>query len=337
MAMDARKQRILEAIVALYSTDGEPVGSGLLASYFDMAVSSATLRNEMAALTRLGLLEQPHTSAGRVPSAEGYRYYLDHLLTAPGATTLPNSDKAQIDAMFDQMDIEPEKLARSAAQALAEAAGCAAAITTPQAPDLCIAHFEVVQVGRYSAAVLAVTSAGGVRTRVARVETGLTRTDATQIAQLLNSRLTFVAPQDMDPMLIASLVMAAGRRLAPVVLAAQALVATEPQAYLEGAQYLAQMPDVRQNLGTLLEVFSDSREALALLAPDGGKITAKLGTDTDPAMPGACIVSKRYLAGGGLTGTVALIGSTRMDYRRVIPVLDYFAAKLGHSMAGQSA
>lgn len=337
MAMDARKQRILEAIVALYSTDGEPVGSGLLASYFDMAVSSATLRNEMAALTRLGLLEQPHTSAGRVPSAEGYRYYLDHLLTAPGATTLPDSDKAQIDAMFDQMDIEPEKLARSAAQALAEAAGCAAAITTPQAPDLRIAHFEVVQVGRYSAAVLAVTSAGGVRTRVARVETGLTRTDATQIAQLLNSRLTFVAPQDMDPMLIASLVMAAGRRLAPVVLAAQALVATEPQACLEGAQYLAQMPDVRQNLGTLLEVFSDSREALALLAPDGGKITAKLGTDTDPAMPGACIVSKRYLAGGGLTGTVALIGSTRMDYRRVIPVLDYFAAKLGHSMAGQSA
>ena len=337
MAMDARKQRILEAIVALYSTDGEPVGSGLLASYFDMAVSSATLRNEMAALTRLGLLEQPHTSAGRVPSAEGYRYYLDHLLTAPGATTLPDSDKAQIDAMFDQMDIEPEKLARSAAQALAEAAGCAAAITTPQAPDLCIAHFEVVQVGRYSAAVLAVTSAGGVRTRVARVETGLTRTDATQIAQLLNSRLTFVAPQDMDPMLIASLVMAAGRRLAPVVLAAQALVATEPQAYLEGAQYLAQMPDVRQNLGTLLEVFSDSREALALLAPDGGKITAKLGTDTDPAMPGACIVSKRYLAGGGLTGTVALIGSTRMEYRRVIPILDYFAAKLGHSIAGQSA
>ena len=337
MAMDARKQRILEAIVALYSTDGEPVGSGLLASYFDMAVSSATLRNEMAALTRLGLLEQPHTSAGRVPSAEGYRYYLDHLLTAPGATTLPDSDKAQIDAMFDQMDIEPEKLARSAAQALAEAAGCAAAITTPQAPDLCIAHFEVVQVGRYSAAVLAVTSAGGVRTRVARVETGLTRTDATQIAQLLNSRLTFVAPQDMDPMLIASLVMAAGRRLAPVVLSAQALVATEPQAYLEGAQYLAQMPDVRQNLGTLLEVFSDSREALALLAPDGGKITAKLGTDTDPAMPGACIVSKRYLAGGGLSGTVALIGSTRTDYRLVIPVLDYFAAKLGHSMAGQSA
>lgn len=71
MTMDARKQRILEAIVAIYSTGGEPVGSGLLASHFDMALSSATLRNEMAALTKLGLLEQPHTSAGRVPSPQG--------------------------------------------------------------------------------------------------------------------------------------------------------------------------------------------------------------------------------------------------------------------------
>ena len=80
MAMDERKQRVLRAIVSLYSVEGEPVGSSVLANYFDMAVSSATLRNEMAALTRLGLLEQPHTSAGRVPSAKGYRYYIDHLL-----------------------------------------------------------------------------------------------------------------------------------------------------------------------------------------------------------------------------------------------------------------
>ena len=292
MAMDARKQRILEAIVALYANDGEPVGSGLLANYFDMALSSATLRNEMAALTKLGLLEQPHTSAGRVPSAQGYRYYLDHLIDAPSATT-------------------------------------------PQAPDLCIAHFEVVQVGRYSAAVLAVISAGGVRTRVARVDTGLTRDDAANLAQLLNRGLTFVAPQDLNPMLTASMVLAAGERLAPVVMAACALVTTGPQACLEGAQYLAKMPDVRQNLGTLLEIFSDNEAAAELIRPEGGKITATLGSDLDPAMPGACIVSKRYLAGGGLTGSVALIGSTRMEYHRLLPILNYFATKLGQSMAGQ--
>ena len=294
MAMDARKQRILEAIVALYANDGEPVGSGLLANYFDMALSSATLRNEMAALTKLGLLEQPHTSAGRVPSAQGYRYYLDHLIDAPSATTLSDEDRRHIDDLFACMDAEPEKLVPAAARSLADLTGCAAAATTPQAPDLCIAHFEVVQVGRYSAAVLAVTSAGGVRTRVARVDTGLTRDDA-----------------------------------------ACALVTTGPQACLEGAQYLAKMPDVRQNLGTLLEIFSDNEAAAELIRPEGGKITATLGSDLDPAMPGACIVSKRYLAGGGLTGSVALIGSTRMEYHRLLPILNYFATKLGQSMAGQ--
>ncbi len=333
--MDARKQRILEAIVALYASDGEPVGSGLLASYFDMALSSATLRNEMAALTKLGLLEQPHTSAGRVPSAQGYRYYLDHLIEAPGSIRLPEEDRRYIDDLFTGMDAEPERLAPAAARCLADLTGCAAAVTTPQAPDLCIAHFEVVQVGRYSAAVLAVTSAGGVRTRVARVDTGLTRDDATSLAQLLNRGLTFVAPQDLTPRLLASMVLASGERLAPVILAAQALVTMGPQACLQGAQYLAKMPDVRQNLGTLLEIFSDDAAATALLQPDGGKITATLGSDLDPPMPGACIVSKRYLAGGGLTGSVALIGSTRMEYRRVLPILDYFSAKLGQSIAGQ--
>ena len=205
MAMDARKQRILEAIVALYANDGEPVGSGLLANYFDMALSSATLRNEMAALTKLGLLEQPHTSAGRVPSAQGYRYYLDHLIDAPKSGTLPEKDRRRIDDLFAAMDAEPEKLVPAATRCLADMTGCAAAATTPQAPDLCIAHFEVVQVGRYSAAVLAVTSAGGVRTRVARVDTGLTRDDAANLAQLLNRGLTFVAPQDLSPMLMASM------------------------------------------------------------------------------------------------------------------------------------
>ena len=106
MTMDARKQRVLQAIVALYGLEGEPVGSSVLANYFDMAVSSATLRNEMAALTKLGLLEQPHTSAGRVPSAKGYRYYLDNLLTDD--QPLDRVTRARVDAVFASLDHEPE-------------------------------------------------------------------------------------------------------------------------------------------------------------------------------------------------------------------------------------
>ena len=108
MTMDARKQRVLQAIVALYGLEGEPVGSSVLANYFDMAVSSATLRNEMAALTKLGLLEQPHTSAGRVPSAKGYRYYLDNLLTDD--QPLDRVSRARVDAVFASLDHEPDSI-----------------------------------------------------------------------------------------------------------------------------------------------------------------------------------------------------------------------------------
>ena len=129
MTMDARKQRVLQAIVALYGLEGEPVGSSVLANYFDMAVSSATLRNEMAALTKLGLLEQPHTSAGRVPSAKGYRYYLDNLLTDD--QPLDRVTRARVEAVFASLDHEPEKLAQGAAKALAAISGCTAAVSTP--------------------------------------------------------------------------------------------------------------------------------------------------------------------------------------------------------------
>ncbi len=132
MTMDARKQRVLQAIVALYGLEGEPVGSSVLANYFDMAVSSATLRNEMAALTKLGLLEQPHTSAGRVPSAKGYRYYLDNLLTDD--QPLDRVTRARVDAVFASLDHEPEKLAQGAATALAALRGRARPPPVTSAP-----------------------------------------------------------------------------------------------------------------------------------------------------------------------------------------------------------
>ena len=231
MTMDARKQRVLQAIVALYGLEGEPVGSSVLANYFDMAVSSATLRNEMAALTKLGLLEQPHTSAGRVPSAKGYRYYLDHLLT---------DDKA-----------------------LAAISGCTAAVSTPCAEDLCIAHYEVVQVGRSAAAVLAVTTAGYVRTRVARVRTGLSRENAAALAALLNRNLTFVAPVDLSPRLLAELCSQISPELVPVISAAAAILqdSTQPHVYLGGEQYLLDWPQLDGKVGDILTLLNDEEQA----------------------------------------------------------------------------
>ncbi len=329
MAMDARKRRILGAIVALYGQAGEPVGSGLLAHRFDMGVSSATLRNEMAALTRLGLLEQPHTSAGRIPSTEGYRYYLQDLLM--GNRLLPTDEFAQIKKTFASLDKEPVKFAQGVSKALSKMTGYTAAVLAAHAEDLCIAHFEVVQVGRNSAAVLAVTSSGGVHTRVARVKGGISRENAANLAAVLNQTMTFVVPDDLTEVLVQSICVKVGYNFQSVVISAAELLkdSSEPHVFLAGEQYLLRWPELQTYLPRLLSTLNDEEAAGNLITPQNNDIAVFLGEDFMPRMPGLSIISKRYLAGGGLTGTVALIGPSRMDYPKLIPILETFAVGLG--------
>ena len=340
MAIDDRKQRILRAIVSLYATDGEPVGSNLLSRYFDMAVSSATLRNEMAALTKLGLLEQPHTSAGRVPTAKGYRYYVDNLLGTPAQ--LPQEEMLELDKLFQSLDYDPAKLAQGAARALSDLLNCAVLATTPRAEDTCIAHFEVLQVGRYSAAVLAVTGAGGVLTRVAKVEFELEKAHAALIAKTLNHYLRFVAEADVSSTLIRTMVDSLGRLgpfCWPILSAALTLLseAGTPSIYFEGQQNLLEWPELEPSLGPMLELLADEERVEELFrTPEPEHRTMVLFGDELPQkpIPGLCIVSRQYLAGGGLSGTIAVAGPTRMRFRDVIPKLEYFSELLGKSMSG---
>ena len=335
MAMDERKQRVLQAIVALYGLEGEPVGSSVLANYFDMAVSSATLRNEMAALTKLGLLEQPHTSAGRVPSAKGYRYYLDHLMT--DTPPLDRVTRSRVDSVFASLDHEPDKLAQGAVRALAQMSGYTAAVSTPCAEDLCIAHFEVVQVGRSAAAVLAVTSAGYVRTRVARVRSGLSRENAAALAALLNRTLTFVSPADLTQRMLSELCAQIGPELVPVVAAAAAILqeSTKPRVYLGGEHFLLNWPQLEGKVQTVLAALNDEETAARLICPPGEQINVLLGEDLSPQVPGLCIVSCRYLVGGGLGGSLALIRPPRVPFTKLMPLLQAFADELGEGMAGK--
>lgn len=340
MAIDDRKQRILRAIVSLYATDGEPVGSNLLSRYFDMAVSSATLRNEMAALTKLGLLEQPHTSAGRVPTAKGYRYYVDNLLGTP--VQLSKEEQVEIDKLFQSLDYDPAKLAQGAARALADLLGCAVIATTPRAENMCVAHFEVLQVGRYSAAVLAVTGAGGVLTRVAKVDFELEKGHAVQIAKTLNHYLRFVAEVDISSSLIRVMVDSLGKlgpASWPVISAALTLLAEAgtPSIYLEGQQNLLSWPELETSLGAMFELLSSEEKIEELLRPTlpESRTMVLFGDELpDRPIPGLCIVSHQYLAGGGLWGTIAVAGPARMRFRDVIPRLEYFSGLLGKSMSG---
>lgn len=323
----------------LYSSAGEPVGSGLLAEQFGRSVSSATLRNEMAALTKLGFLEQPYTSAGRVPSAKGYRYYIDNLLGAPAQ--LPQADKEQIAALFHGLDYDPERLAQGAAKALSKLTGYAVVATTAKSDDVCIAHFEVMQVGRYTAAVLAVTNAGGVRTRTAKFDFEIKPGDAQHIAKALNEVLTFHRVADVSPALLHTAAESLGKNgitYYPAISAAYTLLreAGKPSVYLEGQKNLFAATVLETSFRTLMEFFGDESAVERFISPKTERTTVLLGDELPSyQMPGLCIMSKRYVAGGGLTGAIAVVGPSRMPYANVIPRLEYFALLLGEFMSGK--
>ena len=246
--------------------------------------------------------------------------------------------RARVDAVFASLDHEPEKLAQGAARALAAISGCTAAISTPCAEDLCIAHYEGVQVGRSAAAVLAVTTAGYVRTRVARVRTGLSRENAAALAALLNRNLTFVAPVDLSPRLLAELCSQIDPELVPVISAAAAILqdSVKPHVFLGGEQYLLDWPQLDGKVGDILTLLNDEEQAAALIAPPTDRSeSVLLGEDLEPQIPGLCIVSDRYLVGGGLWGSIALIGPTRMPFQKLMPLLHYFADQLGEGMSGK--
>lgn len=342
MAMDDRKQRILMAIVTLHADAGEPVGSHLLSRHFDMAVSSATLRNEMAALTKLGLLEQPHTSAGRVPTAKGYRYYVDNLLGAP--SRLSAAGKAQLEDIFPRLDYDPEKLAQGAARAFSRLLGLGVVVTTPRSDDMVIAHYEVLRVGLRSAAVLAVTGAGGVRTRVARLDTELTDSDAGRMAETLNRSLRFVAAADVSPALMRGIeegLGSYGLKCRPVLEAARTLLteAGKPSVYFEGQQYFLHWPELEPSLRALMELINNSEAVEQLIRPHRPNHTEVLFGDEweTKAIPHLCFVTHSYHAGGGLAGSVAIAGPTRMRFGEVIPRLEYFSELLGRHMSGSAA
>ena len=231
--------------------------------------------------------------------------------------------RARVEAVFASLDHEPEKLAQGAAKALAAISGCTAAVSTPCAEDLCVAHYEVVQVGRSAAAVLAVTTAGYVRTRV---------------AALLNRNLTFVAPVDLSNRLLAELCSQIDPELVPVISAAAAILqdSAQPHVFLGGEQYLLNWPQLEGKVGDILTLLNDEEQAAHIIAPPADRSeSVLLGEDLEPQIPGLCIVSDRYLVGGGLWGTVALIGPTRMPFQKLMPLLHLFADELGEGMSGK--
>ena len=329
MELGERKQKILAAIIDAYIQTGEPVGSKALVEMLDNAVSSATIRNDMADLAAAGYLEHPHTSAGRIPTARAFRLYIDSLMRRQ---TLSEKRRREIEDMLAGAAGDPERLIEVASQALAAVTGCAAVTTTPDQQGSTIRRIEVMRSGSRSAALLLMTSSGVLRSRLCRFECEADGPLLDRLSKTLNAEFLDQPLADVGLAQVQSLLVALGEyglACAPALTAFVELVqdSAEAEVLLSGQLNLLQHPDYELERARSLLSFLSQRDLLAsMLTAHSGGLRVVLGSESPrPELDGSSIIITGYSQGGMADGSIGIIGPLRMDYAATIPQIEYFA------------
>lgn len=335
MDISHRKQMILAEIVALHTDSGDPIGSRLLQEFLrDFSVSTATLRNEMAQLTNLGLLEQPHTSAGRVPTELGYRYYLNNLMQVK---PLSRAETKNIQDEVNKMDTDPDKAAEFAADSLAKLSGLGAITSTPITTETQISYYDLVKVGRYNIAVLGVTNLGALKTRVCRTDLELNDADLTLIRNLLNSTMRFVSASDVTEDRQQEIIDQCGDmkdKYAGVIKAAMKLLesAGDVRVFRSGQKTLLRFPEIADHVDEVVQLFEDTEGLAKLLSSEGG-VECYVGRELGPGFDNLSMVVGRYRVAGGGHGGLAVVGPVRMNYESIVPRLSAYCKAMSEALA----
>ena len=343
MQLDERKQKILGAVVRGYVETVKPLGSEELAQrHHQWGIKSATIRNELAELSDLGFLRQPHTSAGRIPSDQGYRFYVDHLMAAqpPDEAVVPILDE-------DAQALEMERLLRRTCALLTRTTSYTSVATPPRLADTQINQIFVTPAGDDRLLLVLILSTGQVENRllcpappeaasasaaeIAAVGSALSAALAGQALDALPG-LTFAAPDEFSPSLRAlyGVLVAAAQEMAQAA-------ADDDSLYLEGTSEILRQPEFRDvakiecvmetlQRGTLL--FQTLSRALL-----GADVTVVIGAENHvPAMTECSVVSASYYVGTRKRGTLGVVGPTRMDYDRAVPAVGYFSRTLSRTL-----
>ncbi len=330
--MDDRKLRILAAVVDEYIVTGEPVGSKSIMKYIN--ASSATIRNEMAELEKQGYLEQPHTSAGRVPTYSGYRLYVDRLLKT---NPLSSEERKLLDEMLPKDEYSEEGIVRSASNALAELTKYATFVSTESPKFSVISKVEVIPTGKRLYVVLMIASNGVIKNRTCRVEIDLTQEHLDYFSKFLRENLEGVPIDLLSEEMLSKLETAMGTyllTLSPLVRGVFDMTRemAEREVNISGVGNLLQCPDIDNND---IVTFIDRRNEIRRLLNDSfsGIHVMFSAEDDDFVISNSSLISSDFLKDGKVAGHLGLIGPMRIDYRKVIPYVEYFAEKISQMLS----
>ncbi len=341
MRMDDRKFMILQAIIDDYIMTAVPVGSRTISRKSGVGFSPATIRNEMSDLEELGYLAQPHTSAGRIPSAKAYRLYVDRLMKA---VDVSEEEAGRIHDHLNRRTSQVEEVIREAAQALSDVTHYTAVVAAPRLDSMTIRRVQIVPITDVTALMIVVTTAGMVREHVIPVPRGVEPDHLYAISKMLTSQLDGHSINE------------AGERLCGVFsgltehhqLMSSVIRALDQQAMEQGVGSLVvggrsnllsypEYSDV-EKAKNFLSVLESREKLTPLLAQTGGvEFTVRIGPEINiPEFADCSVVTATYRVGNNTTGTMGIIGPTRMNYARVVSVVNYMGKAISNVLSGDN-
>jgi heat-inducible transcriptional repressor len=334
--LSPRKEQILRAVIVEYVTGAEPVPSELIATKYELGVKSATVRSELSEMSDMGFLEQPHTSAGRVPSDRGYRYFVDRLLVG---APLDKERKSKVKAATDEEDTLQEIL-RHTTRALSRLTHLLSAAATLRDGEVQVRNAVLTVLGPARALLVVILKNGLVENRVVELPKGTTLehvgrvndalatlTDAKTLRSLTKLKAPAIGEHGADRLMkaVASRIQEVARDL------------TKGQVVIEGEEYMFAQPEFLRDAGLM--------EQLVASLEDDSVIHSALLSDTDKfpavtigkehsaaAMHPLSIVRQTFCVGDEEAGTIAIIGPTRMNYEHGIRLLDFTAVAIGETL-----
>lgn len=329
MELAARKQQILSAVVENYISTGEPVGSKALIGESGLNVSSATVRNEMADLTNRGYLIQPYTSAGRIPTQQGYRYYIDNIMqVAP----LAQSGRDYIEKVLGENAESPEGILQSASDILAQFTDYVSVATTPDGENSRVHKISFVQTGSHTAMVVLIASNGIIKTKLFRCEFVITPEILGVFDKALNEAFCGIKLSSINQPFIQTTAARFGELslyMTGVLIAIKeaAQKAKQVSVYHSGYTRMLFSQDVDFSIARGVVSFLNNEHDLAKMLgnlPYGTSVS--IGRENSRIeLAASTVISARYTVDSDQTGVLAVVGPLRMDYQRVISIIECVA------------
>ena len=334
MELTERKKKVLRTIVDMYIRTAEPVGSKAIAELQDMNYSSATIRSEMADLTAMGYLEQPHTSAGRVPSAAGYRLYVDELMAD---YRLSLDETSSINTAIEEKMQRVDKLMEKVAKLVSQATDLPAISVAERAGGAVVKRFDLILAGSGSFILVVMLSNDQVVNKLIKLPLQVGENELKLLSAVLNAAMTELSVEEFTPALMERLMNSAGSAasLVPVIVdfttetlrnqSSTSMTVTGQARLLQQPEY----HDINKAHRMLTTLDEDTLSTLPAVMQGANGTKVLVGPENvAEELKDTSVVMTKFDIGDGLQGMIGVVGPTRMDYAKVTARLSYFAESL---------